>query len=92
VATVRGGGGGGGGSGTTPAGSGKGASAEAGQGSGTGGGLGLAADPVGVFVIKGDSVAWRPAVDVGRVVMGGQIVAVVALLTLRAFLRWRRRR
>lgn len=59
---------------------------EAGAG-GTGGGLGVSAKPAGVYVIGDGAVHWRPAVDVNRVIMGGQIVAVVALLTIRAFLR-----
>ena len=90
VAKVRGAGGGGGGSGTAPNTPSNSTAANA-SGSGSGGGLALTAEPVGVFVIKGDTVAWRPSFDVGRVILGAQVVAVVALLTLRAFLRWRRR-
>ena len=40
-----------------------------------GGGYGLKAMPAGVFVIRNGSVHWRPAVDVNRVVLGGQLVA-----------------
>ena len=61
-----------------------------GSGSGSGGGFGLAAKPAGVYVIDGSNVSWRPAVDVNRIVLGGQIVAVVALLVLRSILRARR--
>jgi len=82
VAAVRGGGGGGQGEGGGPEGS--------GSGSGSGGGFGLAAKPAGVYVIDGSGVSWRPAVDVNRIVVGGQIVAVVALLVLRSILRARR--
>jgi hypothetical protein len=82
VAAVRGGGGGGHGEGGGPDGS--------GSGSGSGGGFGLAAKPAGVYVIDGSNVSWRPAVDVNRIVLGGQIVAVVALLVLRSILRARR--
>ena len=52
--------------------------------------VGLAAKPAGVYVIDGSNVSWRPAVDVNRIVLGGQIVAVVALLVLRSILRTRR--
>jgi uncharacterized spore protein YtfJ len=82
VAAVRGGGGGGHGEGGGPDGS--------GSGSGSGGGFGLAAKPAGVYVIDGSNVSWRPALDVNRIVLGGQIVAVVALLVLRSILRERR--
>ena len=81
VARITGGGGGGGGTGPAP---------EGGQNRGTGGGLGLTAKPLGVFVIKGGEVTWRPVVDVGRVILGGQIVAVVALRTIRALIKARR--
>lgn len=36
---------------------------------------------------QGDEVAWQPAIDINRAIIGGQIVAVVALLTLRAVIR-----
>ena len=75
-------GGGGGGSGSGPAEDGR----EAG---GTGGGLGLSAKALGVYVIRNGKVAWRPAVDVNKVILGGQIVAVIALLTIRIRNRWR---
>jgi uncharacterized spore protein YtfJ len=51
---------------------------------GSGAGFGLAAIPAGVYVIKEGKVRWEPALDVNRLVVGGQLVAVVALLTLRA--------
>jgi uncharacterized spore protein YtfJ len=52
----------------------------------------LRSKPVGVFVIKDGKVSWRPSVDVNRIIMGGQIVAIVALLTVRAIVRSRRGR
>lgn len=62
-------------------------------GQGSGGGYGLGATPAGVFVIKNGEVRWQPAVDVTRIVLGGQVVAVVLLLTIRAVVkRWRRGR
>jgi len=59
---------------------------------GAGGGLGLLVSPTGVFVLKDGKVSWQPAVDVNRIVLGGQIVAVIALLTVRSVLRRRSRR
>ena len=56
--------------------------------SGSGGGFGLRAKPAGAFVIKGDQVRWMPSVDVNRIILGGQIVALVAMVA--AMLRRRR--
>jgi uncharacterized spore protein YtfJ len=53
------------------------------QGNG-GAGFGLAARPVGAWVIKDGDVRWRPALDLNRVILVGQIVAIVALLTMRS--------
>ena len=77
AARVQGGAGGGGGEGPE------------GRGRGSGSGFGLAARPVGAYLIRGDEVAWRPAVDLNRIVLGAQVVAVVALLTLRAIVKAR---
>jgi uncharacterized spore protein YtfJ len=77
VAKLQGGAGGGGGEGAE------------GQGKGSGSGFGLTARPAGAFVIKGDDVTWRPAVDVNRIVLGGQILAIVALLTIRTVVKAR---
>ena len=81
VAVVRGGGGGGRGEGSGPEG--------VGTGSGSGGGFGIAAKPAGVYVIEGRSVSWRPAVDVNRIILGAQVVIIVALLALRSVRRHR---
>ena len=75
-------GGGGGGSGNAPAGDGH----EAG---GSGGGMGVSAKALGVFVVKDGKVAWRPAVDANKVIIGAQIVAVTALLVIRALIKAR---
>jgi hypothetical protein len=48
------------------------------------------AKPAGAFMIKDGSVEWRPAIDVNRVIMGGQIVAVAALVVVWAIIRSRR--
>lgn len=47
--------------------------------------------PVGVFVVKGDDVSWRPAIDVNRVILGGQVVALAAILVVGSALRNRGR-
>ena len=54
---------------------------------GLGGGLGIVARPVGAFVIKGGEVRWQPAFDLTRVAVGGQVLGVVALLTLRRLIK-----
>lgn len=78
AATVQGGAGGGGGEGPD------------GEGRGFGTGFGINARPAGVFVIRGDEVTWKPAIDVNRVILGGQILGVVALLVIRSIVRRRR--
>jgi|tagenome__1003787_1003787.scaffolds.fasta_scaffold18843382_1 uncharacterized spore protein YtfJ len=57
-----------------------------------GDGLRATAKPAGLFVIKDGKVGWRPAVDINRIVLGGQLVAVTALLVLRAIVKARGRR
>jgi uncharacterized spore protein YtfJ len=73
------GGGGGGGSGTGPA-------ADGAPG-GAGGGFGLSATTLGVYAVRDGKVKWLPAVDVNKIVLGGQLVAVAGLLLARALLR-----
>jgi uncharacterized spore protein YtfJ len=68
AASVRGGGGGGEGRG------------KGGDESGSGGGFGMMARPSGAWIIEGDEVTWKPAVDVNRIVLGGQLVGLVAIL------------
>lgn len=60
-----------------------------GTGKGSGSGFGLNARPAGAFLVRGDEVTWRPAVDINRIILGGQIVAIVALLTIRAIVKAR---
>ena len=55
-----------------------------------GGGFGVMAQPMGVFEVRNGQAIWKPAVDVNRAILGGQIVAIVALLVLRSILRGRR--
>ncbi len=54
-----------------------------------GGGFGLTARPAGMYVIRDGNATWQPALDLNRVIIGGQIVAIVALLVLRSILRRR---
>jgi len=82
VAKIRGGGGGGGGTGPLQ---------EGHETGGTGGGMGLTARGVGVYVMKDGKVSWRPAIDVNRIILGGQVVAVVALLVIRSIANARSR-
>lgn len=67
AATVRGGGG---------AGQGEKEGAE----SGTGGGFGLTARPTGAWIIEDGHASWKPAIDVNRVVLGGQVITLIAIL------------
>jgi hypothetical protein len=45
---------------------------------------------VGAYVLRDGELRWQPALDVNRVILGGQVVAVIALLTLRTWLKARR--
>jgi uncharacterized spore protein YtfJ len=76
AASVRGMGGGGGGEGNQP---------EGGTGSGSGLGLGFRASPVGAYVIRGDAVEWKPAVDTTSIALRVQagLILLLTLLLLR---------
>jgi len=87
VAVVRGGAGGGSGSGTDLGGEGA-----HGVGSGGGFGFGLNARPMGVFSVRDGHVQWVPALDVLRVIIGGQLMGLAAILVTSRLLRRRRRR
>jgi uncharacterized spore protein YtfJ len=47
-------------------------------------GFGVMSRPAGAFVINGNEVRWQPALDLNRVILMGQLVAIIALLTVRA--------
>jgi uncharacterized spore protein YtfJ len=83
VVAVRAGGGGG---------SGQGEDDQHQRGEGSGGGFGIQARPVGAYVIRDGDVRFEPAVDVTRIVIGAQVVALVAFWLLRRAIRKRRRR
>lgn len=59
------------------------------DGAGSGGGFGLSAKPAGAYVVRDGDVTWQPAIDVNRIVMGAQIVAVVLLLVIGSIVRTR---
>ena len=83
VAVVRGGGGAGGGGGSMPD--------ENQQGEGAGLGFGLNARGIGVYAVRDGDITWQPAVDVTRIVLGAQIVALAAVIVVGAALRHRHR-
>lgn len=56
------------------------------QGNG-GAGFGVRARPAGAWVIRDGDVRWRPAVDANRMIFMGQLVAIVALLTIRSVVK-----
>ena len=58
---------------------------------GVGGGGGISARPVGVYQIENANVRWEPALDVTRIAMLGQAVAIVLLLVVRSIMRRRRK-
>ena len=73
VATVGGGGGGG-------------QKGEHSNDSGVGFGLGV--QPAGVFVIRDGDAKWRPALNLNRVILGGQIVGLAAIFTFGSLFRY----
>ena len=55
-----------------------------------GGGFGLRARPGGAYVIKDGKVSWEPALDLNRVILGAQVVAIFFFLVLRAAFKRRK--
>lgn len=76
AATVSGGGGGGGGH-------------DEKGGEGEGGGFGVKGRPAGAYVVKGNDVTWRPAVDPNRMVAVIGLVLVAYLLSRPRLVRAR---
>ena len=72
VARVSGGAGGGAGEGTD----------ESESGFGFGSGFGVHARPVGVYEVRDGEAVWKPAIDVGRLARGGQVLCGIALVCL----------
>ncbi len=52
-----------------------------------GGGFGVVARPAGAYVIKDGVVTWKPAIDVTRIALMGQLVGIVLLLTVRSIVK-----
>lgn len=53
------------------------------EAAGSGGGMTIKATPVGAFVIRGNTVSWKPSYDVNRVilgVLGAQLTVIVSLI------------
>jgi uncharacterized spore protein YtfJ len=50
---------------------------------GMGGGFGSASRPVGMYVVEGDNVSWKPATDRNLVALLTAVVALFALSTIR---------
>lgn len=78
VPAARIGGGGGGGIGAA-------AGRERPEGSGLG--FGLSARPAGAFVLDRGRLRWKPAIDVNRIILGGQLIVLAALWTLQTYLK-----
>ena len=85
VAAVRGGGGDGTGTGTGK----EGVPGEKGTGSGAGLGFGAAVRPIGVVVVKDGKVSWQPTIDVMRIILGAQLLALAAIFAVRRFIERR---
>jgi uncharacterized spore protein YtfJ len=56
---------------------------------GEGGGFGVSGRPAGAYVIKGDHVSWRPAVDPNRIITVVGLVAIAYLLSRPRLVRAR---
>lgn len=65
-----------------------------GRGGGDAEGAGFAArvKPLGVYVVQADGVTWRPAIDLNRVILGGQAVGAIAVVALSFAVAFGRRR
>ncbi len=49
----------------------------------------MLAKPAGVYVVSGGKVRWVPPVDVNRIVAGGQLVGLAAILLVRLIIKRR---
>ena len=58
------------------------------QGADAGVGFGLGVQPAGVYVIRDGDAKWRPALNLNRVILGGQIVGLAAVLMFGSALRF----
>jgi uncharacterized spore protein YtfJ len=63
-----------------------------GKETGKGGGYGLNVRPSGAWIMEGKNVTWKPAIDVNRIVLGGQLIGLVAILVAGRVLATHNRR
>ncbi|WP_448629619.1 spore germination protein GerW family protein [Cellulomonas soli] len=54
------------------------------EGEGGGGGFGIRVRPVGVYIVDERGTHWRPALDMNRVILGGQVVGAIAVSVIGA--------
>ena len=52
-----------------------------------GAGFGVRARPAGAWVIKDGEATWKPALDLNRTILVGQLIAIVALLVTRSVVK-----
>ncbi|MDQ2913620.1 MAG: sporulation protein [Chloroflexota bacterium] len=52
-----------------------------------GAGFGVRARPAGAWVLKDGEARWRPAFDLNRAILVGQLIAIVALLVTRSVVK-----
>jgi uncharacterized spore protein YtfJ len=52
-----------------------------------GAGFGVRARPAGAWVIKDGEAQWKPAFDLNRAILVGQLIAIVALLVTRSVVK-----
>jgi uncharacterized spore protein YtfJ len=52
-----------------------------------GAGFGVRAQPAGAWVIKDGEATWKPALDLNRTILVGQLIAIVALLVTRSVVK-----
>jgi uncharacterized spore protein YtfJ len=64
---------------------------EAGKKEGGAEGFAVSARPAGAFVVRDGKVSWQPAVDVNRIVAGGQLLGLMGMLTYIFWFRSRLR-
>jgi uncharacterized spore protein YtfJ len=62
------------------------------EGHGGGGGYGVHVKAVGVFVVDENGAHWQPALDLNRVILGGQVVLGAVLSTFALAWAIKRRR
>lgn len=57
---------------------------------GSGGGIGAVARPIGAWAVTSEGATWHPAVNVNRIVLGGQLAFTV--MAVAAAIAFRRKR